>query len=81
MSQLIFYDVDDLATVAAGEMEPWEPQPYATLELDPWLWGVSDSRQKHHVGAIAYDSVHRRLFLMEPLVDADRPLVHVWSVN
>jgi len=36
-AQMIFYNPSDLAAVAAGTMQPYEPQPYATLSLDQYL--------------------------------------------
>lgn len=38
---LLFYNPDDLAKVAAGTMAPSEPQPYAELKIDPYLWHIS----------------------------------------
>jgi len=81
VGQLVFYDPADLAEVALGQQEPWQPQPYATIDLDPLLYNVTDTRQKHHLGAMAYDLVHHYLYVFEPLVDEDRPIVHVWSLS
>jgi len=39
--QLIFYSPVDLAAVATGQMEPYEPQPYAVLDIDEYLYHVS----------------------------------------
>ena len=38
--QFIFYDTDDLAAVGAGMMEPHEPQPYAIMNVDQYLFNV-----------------------------------------
>jgi hypothetical protein len=79
--QMIFYDPDDLAAVAHGEMAPYEPQPYATLNIDPVLYNVNSAQQKHHVGAAAFDRERGLLYVMEPLVDEEKPIVHVWQVS
>jgi hypothetical protein len=76
--QIIFYDPDDLADVARGEMAPYEPQPYAALNVDPYLFNIQSGRQKHHLGAAAFDIEKGYLYVIEPLVDDDKPLVHVW---
>ena len=33
-AEFLLYDPADLARVAAGEIPSWEPQPYATLDID-----------------------------------------------
>src|SRR3989339_100374 len=79
--QIIFYDPDDLAAVARGEMEPWQPQPYATMDLTPYLYRRWAAQEMFRVGAIAFDRTHGFLYLFEQLADGDLPLVHVWKVN
>jgi len=79
--QIIFYDPADLAAVARGEMAPWEPQPYATLNVDNYLYHITSSQQKHHLGAAAFDRQRGLLYVFEPLADGDKPLVHVWQVH
>jgi len=81
VGQMIFYNPADLAAVARGEMAPYEPQPYATLDVDEYLYHVTSDQQKHHLGAAAFDHQRGLLYLFEPLVDEDKPLVHVWRVN
>lgn len=78
--QILFYDPADLAAVAEGEMETWEPQPYAVLNIDEYLYHVESTRQKHHAGAAGFDRERGLLYVFEPLVDGDRSLVHVWRV-
>jgi len=38
-------------------------------------------QQKYHVGAAAFDRERGLLYILEPLADADKPLVHVWRVR
>ncbi len=80
-AQMLFYDPNQLAAVARGEIPSWQPQPYATLVLDPALYHITSSQQKYHVAAIAFDRGHGLLYVLEPLADEDRPLVHVWRVR
>jgi len=79
--RMIFYDPSDLAAVAAGQMQPWEPQPYATMDLDDVLLHVSAGQQKHHVRACAFDRANGVLYILEPFADGDRPIVHAWRVE
>ena len=79
--QIIFYDPADLAAVAQGTLEPWAPQPYAVLDIDDVLYHTTSTQQKHHVGAMAFDRARGWLYVLEPLADDDRPLVHVWRVD
>ena len=80
-AQILFYDPADLAAVAAGTMPSWQPQPYATMNIDPVLYHITSSQQKYHVAAAAFDRSHGLLYVLEPLADDDRPLVHVWKVQ
>lgn len=79
--QMLFYNPDDLAAVAKGRKETWEPQPYAVLSLDDVLFHVSSTQQKHHLGAAAFDRGNGLLYVLEPLADEDRSIVHVWRVD
>jgi len=81
VGRILFYDPAKLAAVTRGEMEPWEPQPYATLDIDEYLYHVESHQQKHHVGAASFDHERGLLFVFEPLVDQDKPLVHVWQIG
>ncbi|MEA3397293.1 MAG: hypothetical protein U9R05_07515, partial [Chloroflexota bacterium] len=79
--QIIFYDPADLAAVAQGTLEPWAPQPYAVLDIDDVLYHITSTQQKHHVAALAFDRARGLLYVLEPLSDDDKPLVHVWRVD
>lgn len=81
VGQMLFYDPADLAAVARGDRQPWEPQPYARLDLDTQLRHVIGTQQKHHVGDCAFDRERGRLFVMEPLADGDKSIVHVWQLR
>jgi len=81
VGQMLLYRTADLAAVAQGTMAASAPQPYATLDLDPYLYHVESGQQKSHVGAAAFDQERRLLYVMEPLADGDRSLVHVWRVE
>jgi len=77
----IFYDTDRLADVAAGKSQPWEPQPYAAMDVDSYLYNVTGTQQKSHFGAAAFDRQRGYFYVMEYLADNEKPLVHVWKIK
>jgi hypothetical protein len=88
-AQFILYDPSDLARVASGEIEPWEPQPYAVVDvdehlyLDPPEWDVSvlgwGDQRRYRIGAVAYDRENGLLYVLEQYADGGKPVVHVWQ--
>ncbi len=90
-AQFILYSPDDLAQVAAGSKKTWEPQPYASLDVDEHLF-LNPSRveedmlgtgvqRRIRVGAVAYDRAHDLLYILEAFADEAKPVVHVWRVQ
>jgi hypothetical protein len=79
-AQIIFYDPADLAAVATGAMESGEPQPYAVLEIEDVLYNP-DFILLNHLGAAAFDRERGLLYVLEPLADEERPIVHVWRAE
>ena len=90
-AQLIFYDPADLARVASGQLQPFEPQPYAALDVDDFLYanpdgvepemlGTGDQRL-NRLGPLTYDHASRRLYLLEYFADGAKPVVHVFGVD
>lgn len=79
----LFYDTEDLAKVAQGIMQPHEPQPYAFLNVDEFLFYVEGQQQKRHLGACTYDRQNQLFYVFEPgLGDGEkRTLVHVWRIK
>lgn len=90
-AQFIVYSPDDLAKVASGEMEPWQPQPYAVLSIDDRLFhnpahveedmigkGV---QRRFRIGDVAYDRAHDLVYVLELYADEARPVVHVWRTR
>ncbi len=90
-AQFILYDPAELARVAAGEMKPWEPQPYASLNIDSHLFlnpaniepetlGTGAQR-RYRIGAVAYDRDNSLFYVLELFADEDKPIVHVWRIG
>ncbi len=89
-AQIIFYDPADLANVASGNLEPWQPQPYAALDVDEYLFnsppewdrqmlGWGDQR-RFRIGDVAFDRENGILYVLELFGDGTKPVVHVWRV-
>jgi hypothetical protein len=81
VGQFLFYDPAELAAVAGGQMATWEPQPYATLDIDAYLYHLTSGQEWHHVGAAGFDRERGLLYVFESLVDDNKPLVHVWKIE
>jgi len=79
--QIIFYDPKDLAAVAKGLKQPYEPQPYASLAIDSYLYRVVSDQQKYHVRGVCFDRTRRLLYLFEFRADEDKCLVHCWKIS
>ncbi|MFH0884266.1 MAG: hypothetical protein V1861_00990 [Candidatus Micrarchaeota archaeon] len=84
-ARVMFYDPADLARVTKGEMETWEPQPYATMSIDDFLFdpGYDYERGKMTlVGDSAYDRENGFLYVFERLADEDeKSVVHVFQIR
>ena len=90
-AQIILYDPADLAQVAAGEISSWEPQPYASLDIDDHLFlnpaGVEPDllgtgvQRRYRIGDVAYDRANGLLYVLELFADEASPVVHVWRVR
>lgn len=88
---MIFYDPDDLARVVSGTIESWQPQPYAVIDIDEYLYldppewdeielGWGDQRRRR-IGDVAYDQTRSLLYVLEQYADGAKPVVHVWEVH
>ncbi len=83
-AQIIFYSPDDLAAVTQGSMDTWEPQPYASLTLDEYLFdpGFDHEGQKRYlVGAASFDRANGYLYIVERRVDEEKSIVHVFRIE
>jgi hypothetical protein len=90
-AQFIMYNPADLAQVATGTMKPWEPQPYASLDIDDHLYlnpsgtdldmlGTGEQR-RYRIGDVAFDRANGFLYVLELYADEAKPVVHVWRVQ
>jgi len=78
---LAFYDPDDLIDVIDDTIEPYEPQPYAILQLTDIFYDdflcVSVGSPRRITGGIAYDATKNLIYAVETQTD----IVHVWSLS
>lgn len=90
-AEILFFDPAELAKVAAGQMESWEPQPYAVLDIDEYLYftapewdeimlGWGDQR-RYRIGDVAYDRKNGLIYILELYADEAKPVVHVWQIQ
>ncbi len=92
----LFYSTSDLAKVASGQMQPYEIQPYAHLNVDDVLYYIDCEQEKYHLGACAFDSENGLFYVFESgrdtssgkqdesrtgRFDLERTLVHVWKIQ
>ncbi len=73
-SAIVFYDTDDLAAVAAGILEPWEPQPFQVLSVAEVMFDPTTT-----IYGMDYDSDSGTLYLTERVSSAT-VVVHSFSV-
>lgn len=91
VGRFILYNPNDLAQVAAGELSPEQPQPYAYLDVDDVLYLNPDNVEPDmlgtgtqrigRIGAAAYDRGNQILYVLEPFADGAQPVVHVWQIG
>ncbi len=74
----IFYKPEDLAKVATGVLQSYEPQPYSALRFNKSIfWGTMQE-----IVSAAYDAQNNFLYVAELCPNLDgRVLIHVWKVN
>lgn len=76
--QLGFYRAADLVAASHGDVNYWEPLPYATLSLYDDM--INPSCQ-FSLGGMAYDAAAGRLYVMQRSADTnERPICHVYAV-
>jgi hypothetical protein len=77
---ILFFDPEDLKKVAKGQMQSWEPQPYARLDVTEDMI-QPDDEYRIKTGGVAYDDTHGLLFITEADVNDHRPVVHMYRVG
>ncbi|MCJ7623933.1 MAG: hypothetical protein MUO76_10550 [Anaerolineaceae bacterium] len=83
-AQIIFFNPDDLARVAQGQMATYEPQPYAVLDISETLFNPEldpANYKRDLVGAEAFDRTNGYLYVFERMADEYKSIIHVWRVE
>lgn len=81
---LRFYDPDDIAKVAQGTMEAYEPQPYATMQLENYIFEEKRScNNGGQLAGIAVDNENQLLYVAEPKsysASRNSDVIHVFRI-
>lgn len=81
---ILFFDPADLAAVLDGSMETWEPQPFASLDIDTLLLDPEmdlERSRRHLLGGCAFDRVDGVLYIVERRADGDRSVIHAFRIG
>jgi len=72
------YDANDLLAVKAGDVLPYNVQPYS-------VWTISDipgnTESRDQMGGITFDPATMRLYYSQARANGDHPLVHVLQIT
>jgi hypothetical protein len=81
-----FYDPDDIAQVALGNLDAWDPQPYATFDFTPYIYDPTECNNSFT--GMAYDPERGRIYISEQSditqpggAQSVCPLIHVFDIN
>ena len=81
---ILFFDPEDLGKVAKAEMAPYEPQPYALMDLTEYWYDPQthvEIYKRDLVGAAAFDRNRGLLYIVERLGDAYKSVIHVFQIG
>ncbi|MCX7737132.1 MAG: T9SS type A sorting domain-containing protein [Candidatus Kapabacteria bacterium] len=74
---IVFYDVDELAEVAKGNIKPYEPQPYAALRLE----NIGFFGKDRILRDATYDPINNILYGTEFIEELEGVIVlHAWKI-
>jgi hypothetical protein len=76
--QVLFFDPDQLAEVAAGSRDPWDVLPSASQALTAEVFDPDCAR----LAGVAHDPIRRLIYVTEAEAGVDgETAVHVWRVE
>jgi hypothetical protein len=81
--QILFYDVEELGSVAQGGRDPWTVLPYAVWRPQELFLGDQDGHTCGEMGGLFFDPEEARLYVIEKGIDGgdNNAVVHVWSAR
>ena len=80
-SAILFYDTSELIAVSQEAMQPYEPQPYAIIDVENLMFNNSCNAEQ--LGGVGYDRTNNLLYVMEKKVQEDyeqAQVIHVWHL-
>jgi hypothetical protein len=85
-ASLLFFDPDELAAVVKGTMSPNEPQWYARLDINSYMFDpieptyLSTGAEAESL-MVTYDRARQILYLSESYAIGTEPVIHVFAVT
>lgn len=80
--QMLFYDVNELAQVAAGQRTPESVIPYLRLTLPAPLGVTAEVAGFHPFGPLAYDEARQRIYIVQNYEGPNAtPAIHVYDIQ
>lgn len=76
--RFLLYRASELMAVSRGEMDHWEPQPYAVIYVDDVMAGADCDK---NLAGAAWDETNRYLYVIQTRKNGDGPVCHRWSVS
>ncbi|OGJ91993.1 MAG: hypothetical protein A2487_15245 [Candidatus Raymondbacteria bacterium RifOxyC12_full_50_8] len=76
---IYLFDPDDIAMVAQGTMQPYEPKPYARFDFTDQIF--DPGLQKRRIVSGAVDNEHGLFYAAEYQADGYAPIIHVFKVS
>ncbi|EKE16489.1 MAG: hypothetical protein ACD_11C00006G0012 [uncultured bacterium] len=83
-ANLVFYDTNDLADVAQGVKQSYQPQPYAFFNFLKEEIKPPEECKKNYSGGVAYDKINNKLYVVERNAWGsfdDKSVIHVFQVT
>lgn len=74
--QVWAYDANELMLAKRQHKSPWLIRPYAV-----WTFDFPFREDSKHIGGVAYDAEHSRIFVSQLFADIDKPVIHVFKVT
>jgi hypothetical protein len=72
---MLVYDANDLASVRAGTIQPWQVLPKLK-----WVLPFTDSTEEYHISGAAYDPATNRIYVGQSFAHGPNSIIHVFEV-
>jgi hypothetical protein len=86
-ASILLFNPDDFEEVAAGTRKPDTPVPYASFDLEPFLYKTRKPSNQYRIGGMAYDSNRGLMYVSEVDVEGEgnpfphNPVIHVFGIG